>query len=267
MPERPCSRLKGAVNCTASEVSTYLQAREEGSLPTSSSAMCPSARSRLTPTASTCSCNGRLMDASPGFPFLATSDTLTATPGVDELTLWQEASPASPGVSPGNGQGRQTRATSGLTPTAYFAKYDPATHSWKTSQISLFTTTLEPYSGTWPAHGMMRSGQCLELTTWVLPTAANGSGYSWPTPVAQEGGQGTCPQARGRKLHIEVQITEQVGGQLSPLWTAWLMGWPPGWTSYEPLATGGYPSAPPSPGDYSMPAWLHLNRRWLDAHT
>jgi hypothetical protein len=30
-------------------------------------------------------------------------------------------------------------------------------------------------------------------------------------------------------------LQTQVGGQLNPRWVEWLMGWPIGWTSLQPL--------------------------------
>jgi hypothetical protein len=159
-------------------------ARAEDSSPTSSSAMSPCVPSNSTPTVSGCCSPDRPMAHCPGSPCGITCARLTAPPGADTSISSAPAFPASPGVSPGNGRASRTRGISGLTPIASFARYDLGTSSWKMSQISLFTTTLEPYSGTWPAHGMMRSGQCWELATWVLPTAGNASGYSWPTPRA-----------------------------------------------------------------------------------
>lgn len=35
-------------------------------------------------------------------------------------------------------------------------------------------------------------------------------------------------------------LNAEVGGQLNPRWVEWLMGWPIGWTSLEPLATDKY---------------------------
>ena len=63
-----------------------------------------------------------------------------------------------------------------------FANYDPATSSWKTSQLSL----LEDYtsfSGTWPRAGMTRNGTAYRLVPSAPLTAATESG-SLPTPAA-----------------------------------------------------------------------------------
>lgn len=38
----------------------------------------------------------------------------------------------------------------------------------------------------------------------------------------------------------QVNLADQVGGQLNPEWVEWLMGLPIGWTGSGPLATGSY---------------------------
>ena len=107
--------------------------------------------------------------------------------------------------------------------------------------------------------GMMRNGIVYPLAPWAPLTGEIGSGL-WPTPVAQEGGQGVNPTARGRKLHIEVlkwptpqardhkdtganvnwakvkakcKLAGAAGGSLNPMWVEWLMGYPQNWTSLE----------------------------------
>ena len=67
---------------------------------------------------------------------------------------------------------------------------------------------------------------------------------NWPTPVKSD-----CQQRRKTKNweggDLVSTVTELVesqgvmqpkaGGQLSPEWVEWLMGWPVGWTSLEPM--------------------------------
>lgn len=65
-----------------------------------------------------------------------------------------------------------------------FARYDPATHSWRTHQHSLLGGFTE-FSETWPRWGSMRNGECWERTTAVPPTSASESGL-WQTPVAYD---------------------------------------------------------------------------------
>lgn len=71
---------------------------------------------------------------------------------------------------------------------AFFAQYDPATSSWRTSQAS-FLEGLNTYSQTWPRSGSLHSGTVSARPTWVLRTAVNVSSSSeWRTPAAQEPG-------------------------------------------------------------------------------
>jgi hypothetical protein len=77
---------------------------------------------------------------------------------------------------------------SGLKWHESFARWDRATCSWKTPQCSLLAG-LDEWSETWPRWGMMRNGECWELTTPVLHTAETESG-SWPTPRSSDGERG-----------------------------------------------------------------------------
>jgi hypothetical protein len=189
MAERPGTTLKGAVNCTPDQLAHFISSLDPAgvSYPTSSSATGPCAPSKSTRTASGCSCNARPTGASPGSPSSQMSPPLTAIPGAESSMSSVQGSPVNRGAWPASGQENRMRVTCGLIPTACFARYDPATHCLRTSQASLFTPICDEYSQTLPPHGMMRSGQCWELATWVLPTAGNASGYSWPTPNAQGG--------------------------------------------------------------------------------
>lgn len=65
-------------------------------------------------------------------------------------------------------------------------KFDPASRSWKTRQLSLLGD-LEPFSETWPEWGMMRDGECWALSMPELPTPADESGL-WRSPAASEAG-------------------------------------------------------------------------------
>src|SRR6516164_1424486 len=70
-----------------------------------------------------------------------------------------------------------------LTP---FARYDPTTSSWKTSQTSFAIPTLsDGYSQTWPTSGSMQTGVCYLRALWVhhIDDAACSS---WLTPLARD---------------------------------------------------------------------------------
>ena len=62
------------------------------------------------------------------------------------------------------------------------ASYDPATSSWRTSQLCL-GGDLDEFSETWPRSGLMRNGIAYRLPPLVPLTAATEYG-SWPTPVS-----------------------------------------------------------------------------------
>lgn len=88
-----------------------------------------------------------------------TSRPSTADRLVTEWISSRRASHASPSPSPGNASEKTTSDGSGTTSNGSFARFDPRSSSWRTSQASLFTTEdcLE-FSGTWPVSGSMRNG-------------------------------------------------------------------------------------------------------------
>ena len=64
----------------------------------------------------------------------------------------------------------------------------------------------------------------------------------FPTPCATEARQGFQDRSRGKKgsqeslsTFIQVSPAREAGGSLNPNWVEWLMGWPLGWTSTEPM--------------------------------
>ncbi len=83
-----------------------------------------------------------------------------------------------------------------------FASYDQESSSWRTCQRSLLGGWI-PYSGRWPRAGMLRDGECSELTIhWSAPhTGAKGGSVSrgWPTMTTSEAKRGHGYQrAQGR---------------------------------------------------------------------
>jgi hypothetical protein len=78
-------------------------------------------------------------------------------------------------------------AASGRSLPASLASYDPATSSWRTSQLCL-DGEAQRFSETLPRSGLMRSGKLYPQPTLVLPTAASASGLL-PTPVAKDDGK------------------------------------------------------------------------------
>jgi hypothetical protein len=128
------------------------------------------------------------MASSPGSPSGETFASSTDAPGADAWTSLPEDSPAPifPLLAKDSVFLAHSQAYGQSSPVC-LAKYDPATHSWKTSQLSLLEDS--PTSlATLPRWGWMHAGAVWGLTTSGRPISANGSGY-WPSPNA-EGGAG-----------------------------------------------------------------------------
>ena len=98
-----------------------------------------------------------------------------------------------------------------------FAKFDPATYSWKIPRF-LFQGDWATFSPTWPRYGMMVRGECYQLPPWVQDTGAtafgglSGDGIEaeaestrWPTPTCAglDGGSNSRRAARARGRYIE----------------------------------------------------------------
>jgi len=142
----------------------------------------PSALSSSTPTPEPSSPHGKTTAAS----LLSRSGT-TSGPSTDalgeELLAWfREASRARTSASLAEGPASVVPAADcGVRCGASLAKYDHATSSWRTHQRSLLGDW-EPCSETWPRWGMMRGGECWELSTPVRRIAGTASGL-WLTPT------------------------------------------------------------------------------------
>jgi hypothetical protein len=208
-----------------------------------------------------------------------TSDPLTADRGVELWMSSLRASRVNRSALPESDKEKTTNAISGPKPSASYAKWDRDSRCWRTSQVSLLTDTLEPFSGTWPKAGITQDGACYRQRKWERRIAEIGYG-SWPTPSANDwkgagnatpghapqlrhlvGGTRTrrtwaTPKAepsgpdyarRTREKSGGDDLVTQAGGQLSPDWTEWLMGFPIGLTALEPLG-------------------MHRFREWLELH-
>ena len=155
-------------------------------------------------------------------------------------------------------EAKMMNETDGPIPSGSFARYDPLTCSWKTSQISLITGTLEPYSETWPRQGSMRNGTVSQAPISMRHRSDRDSSY-WPTPTARDfrdGASGNYDYPTnaylGREVprwmlrnssHLPPMIWK--GGHrcgkkcltLRPAFVSWLQGFPIGWASCKPMAT------------------------------
>jgi hypothetical protein len=100
------------------------------------------------------------------------------------LTSSPAASPAKTSATPAKAPGSTGHArVFGTSTPDSFASYDPATSSWRTSQLSLLEEWSE-FSETWPRSGMTRNGTAYRLQPLAPLTGGTGSG-SLPTPTAK----------------------------------------------------------------------------------
>lgn len=202
-----------------------------------------SARAKSNPTPEPSSSTTRNSDSSPASPSGTTSAPSMAHPSEGTSTSLQEASPVRTSRQQEKVPASQAPAPAyGLKCTESFAKYAPATHSWKTHQCSLLAD-LDEYSETWPKSGIMLHGACWELPTAAPPTAEIESGFlqktMYPTPLVTDAKNNGGP---GQQRRHSPQLGAIVGGALNPVWTEWLMGWPLGWTDLKHSATARYRS-------------------------
>lgn len=143
------------------------------------------------------------------------------------------------------------------------ASFDPAISFLKMSQQSL-VEDLNPSFPTWPRWGLMRNGAVFEHPMSELRITETG-GFYWPTPNAaplsnnlnlQCSGDGrtkpnklgwavsmwTTPLAsdtghRKKKFAQDgTPLSMQVGGQVNPKFSAWLMGFPIAWANSKATA-------------------------------
>ena len=137
----------------------------------------------------------------------------------------------------------------GSTWQGSFVKYNQDTSSWKTPQYSLLEDSVE-FLETWPNWGLMRNGECWEVTPLELTRNEPEFGF-WPTPTKSDGTQHgkekyiknsrskrislgkTAPTEKITYLYFESDIPAKFFPELSEE----LMTWPRGWTHLEPLET------------------------------
>lgn len=114
-----------------------------------------------------------------------------------------------------------------------------------------------------------RNGLPGAVKKWPTPTRSDGMGGPgcsgrdggdnlrtavavYPTPCAQDAKNSTLPVSLTDRDSIPGHLLrsgEQPGGQLNPDWVEWLMGWPVGWTSLEPMTALVWPDWSHDPAD------------------
>lgn len=175
-------------------------------------------------------------------------------------SMWSlPAFPVSRSRPRATGKAKKTLDGFGLISSESFATYDPGSSSWKMLQGSLFKDSTT-YSDPWPVSGSMRNGIVSLRDTAEHPIAGDGysSSRGWPTPTAGDsrssGGRtesvnchdgvsltdATC--RNGHRIPLTCDHGEECGPKLNPRFVEWLMGFPIGWTDFEPLATQSFQS-------------------------
>ena len=145
----------------------------------------------------------------------------------------------------------ENKRKGGLWPTP--RKFD-GTHNWQKASKDRHRTsptheTLGAAVKMWPTpseHGMTegkdneRQGNF--LTSSLVHAVKRGELRKWPTPREQDHKHGAATEWElntdhaGTKDSLRVHVAEDgVQGQLNPDWVEWLMFWPIGWSSLQPL--------------------------------
>jgi hypothetical protein len=231
--------MGGALNCSDSELCTYLQALVEGYLPTYYSDTNQCVQSRSMDIASKSYQQGKKTIAFPGFQSLAMSRPLTENRGGALLMSYQEdfhAKTYQPQAMETELMGSDL--ASGHSLQGSLARFDPVSFTWKTVQLSLFED-LEQSLETWPRWGLMLHGVCWELTSPVLTTGETESGLL-PTPLATDWKGGTTAARKDNgKLRFDQwrdYIKLEYGMTYPhPTHSELRMGWPTEWTDLKPL--------------------------------
>ena len=152
----------------------------------------PCAPLKSTPSVGKCSCAANWMDAYRASLSGMMSAPLTAGPGVDAWTLSRAGFPVRTSRALANVRDlKASAAACGASLPESSARYDPATHSWKTAQCSLLAG-LESSWVTWPRWGTMRAGALYPQPTpsgltahRALITSESGC-LSLPTPCEMD---------------------------------------------------------------------------------
>jgi hypothetical protein len=213
----------------------FSQALEAEYLRARSSDGGPFVQWKLIPTAPDDSCSDKMKGTFHRSPFGTMFVPSTDTNGAALLMWFLGASPAPTSARQERKPGSMVmQADSGWKWPGSFAKYDPATRSWRTRQCSLIEG-LSEFSETWPRWGLMLAGECLDLTTWAPITAAKGVG-SWPTPChGSSRWGGTFQEVGGSQNKLRNTPTGRL--YVNPDFWESLMGLVIGWTGTAPLET------------------------------
>ena len=156
---------------------------------------------------------------------------------------------------------RLTKEMGGPIPSGSFAKFDPHSSSWRTSQISLITRTLAQYSESWPRQGTMRNGT-VSREQISEPHRSESDSSFWPTPTTRDFKDGASalyelPTKSLLGMYVPRWMASQSSHlppmiwkdghrcgkkclMLRPAFVSWLQGFPIGWASCKPMETRSF---------------------------
>lgn len=195
------------------------------------------ARSKHSPADPSCSDKGTA--SSPPSLSGTTSARLTGDSGAALSTLSRVASLVSTSAAQGAARGSAASGVaSGRKCSELSARYDLATHSWKT-HLWLWDEVLQLSSVTLPKSGMTSGGMCWEVMKSAGPTTASDFGDWLPTPCASDNrdrGDVSNPCiSRRQTIGKQIGLSMYFKGAPCPMCVERIMGWPMGWTGLQPL--------------------------------
>ena len=193
------------VNCTDSELCTFLRALGAGYLATSCLDTNVSAQSKSILIASKFYQHGKKKISFPGFQFTMMRGVSTEPCGEDSLMSLPQGShsPANHSRSPGSEAEPTTNGTCGPTPSALLARYDLDTHSWRTFQGCLFQDTWGVSLETFPNWGTIADGELSGLMMSEHRTDEKDCGFTYATPNAGDS-VGSHGGGQGRSLRTDI---------------------------------------------------------------
>lgn len=196
----------------------------------------PSAQSSGSPTPQAYLSPGRMTAFSRPSRFGMTFAPLPDAHGEELLTWYREASRAKTSALPGKAQdSTESAPASGPKWRALLGKYDPGTHSLKTSQRSLLEDSTECLR-ILPRSGSMRSGE-LFLRAPLVPHIHENDCSLWPTPTKSQAthGFGFTSRTVGRYNATILALADEIGYKPSAATQEALMAFPERWTSLQSL--------------------------------
>jgi hypothetical protein len=137
---------------------------------------------------------------------------------------------------------RAAALASGKSLPVLLASYDPASRSWRTSQLSIFEGW-DVFSQTLPRSGMTRNGTLFQLGPLAPLTNENAAGLL-PTPRVSRGFTNpTLGKPRPDCLPTRLLGRPVLGTRPRPAFVEWMMGFPIGWLTQKDSATASAPKS------------------------